>query len=144
MADEWRVGCLRVSTMTREAIGTAVILASAAMFVASLAAIPWFLVTLPADHFVRPPPQRPLVVHVLRNTLGATLIALGVVMLVLPGQGLLTILLGVSIAELPFKRRLLRRLLAQRGVHDALDALRRRAGRPPLELPEHVEGEDAR
>jgi hypothetical protein len=67
--------------------------------------------------------------------IGPALIALGIAMLVLPGQGLLTILVGLGILDLPFKHRLVGRLLSNPKVHGAIDKLRRKAGRGSLELP---------
>ena len=46
-------------------------------------------------------------------------------MLVLPGQGVLTILVGLGVLDLPFKHRLLARILAKPKVHGAIDKLRR-------------------
>jgi hypothetical protein len=54
----------------------------------------------------------------------------------LPGQGVLTILAGLSLLSFPGKRRLQLRLLRIPAIHRAIDALRRRAGRPPLHLDE--------
>jgi hypothetical protein len=54
---------------------------------------------------------------------------------VLPGQGLLTILLGLLFADFPGKRRLLRAILRRDSVWRALGALRKRLGREPFERP---------
>ena len=43
--------------------------ASAAMFVGSILAVPWLVRRLPPDYFVRPQPPRPLAVTILRNAL---------------------------------------------------------------------------
>jgi UPF0716 family protein affecting phage T7 exclusion len=70
------------------------------------------------------------------------LILAGLAMLVLPGQGLLTILVGLVLVHVPGKRRLLRRILRQETVRETVDQLRRQAGREPLILDE-PEPEDA-
>jgi hypothetical protein len=70
----------------------------------------------------------------LRSLLGALLVLLGILMLVLPGQGVLMIVAGLSLLRFPGKRKLLRRLLRAPGVHLVCDAIRRRAGKPPLQL----------
>ena len=67
-----------------------------------------------------------------RNALGAVLLAAGIAMLVLPGQGLLTILLGLMLVDFPGKRRAERALVARPNVFEALNWLRAKAGRPPL------------
>jgi hypothetical protein len=53
-------------------------------------------------------------------------------MLVLPGQGLLTLIVGVLMMNFPGKRRLQRRVLAIPAVLNAVNALRKRTGEPPL------------
>lgn len=110
-------------------------IASVAMFVAMLAGIPWVVSRLPADYFVRPRAKHSLPKTIARNVVGFALIALGIAMLVLPGQGILTILFGLSIVDLPMKRRLFRWLLERPGVARAVQRLRHRAGQPPLIIP---------
>jgi hypothetical protein len=53
-------------------------------------------------------------------------------MLVLPGQGVLTILLGIALLDLPGKRHLERRLIALPTVLRTINKLREKFGRPPL------------
>ncbi|HSN55925.1 MAG TPA: PGPGW domain-containing protein [Candidatus Sulfomarinibacteraceae bacterium] len=119
--------------------------ASLAMFVLSLVVFPLVVISLPPDYFVRerrdPVRQlrrRPLLwaaVMVVKNLLGAVLIAAGVAMLVLPGQGLLTILVGLALTNFPGKFTLERRLVRVPSVGRALNRIRTAAGRPPLEIP---------
>ena len=72
----------------------------------------------------------------IKNVLGVILVLMGLVMLVLPGQGVLTILIGVSLLDFPGKRNLERKIVRTPTVHRAMDAIRRRAGKPPLVLPD--------
>lgn len=120
-----------------------IVLASAVMFVGTLAAIPWLVRRMPRDYFTSPPPKHSLPVRIGRNALGFVLIAAGVAMLVLPGQGILTILIGLSVVDLPVKHRIMRRLLLQPKVQRAVQHLRKTGGKPPLELPEPDPGEAA-
>ena len=71
----------------------------------------------------------------IKNLLGAALVLIGIAMLVLPGQGALTILAGVFLLEFPGKRRLELRIVRQRPVHLTINWIRARVGRPPLVLP---------
>lgn len=116
----------------------ALALSSAVFFVVSLGLVPLLLVRLPADYFLRPTPRRHVLAHAARNVAGAVLVALGLLLLVLPGQGMLTVLLGVSVLDLPVKRRLLRRVLCQRNVRAAVQKLRARAHRPALLVPDEA------
>jgi hypothetical protein len=105
------------------------------MLAATAAAIPWAVKRLPVDYFMRPPPRHSLGMMIVRNVLGAALVLLGVLMLVLPGQGILTILVGLMLVDLPIKHRVLVKLLCRPTVARGLDLLRRKLGRPPFILP---------
>ena len=117
---------------------------SAVLFLATLFVVPALIVRIPADYYTREerPPSpwsrsHPLVRILLavgRNALGAVLVALGLAMLVLPGQGLLTILVGVLMLDFPGKYRFEKWLLSGRRVHKAVNWLRHRAGAQPLRL----------
>jgi hypothetical protein len=56
-------------------------------------------------------------------------------MLVLPGQGLLAILVGVMLANFPGKYALERRIISRPAVARGVNRIREMAGRPPFELP---------
>jgi hypothetical protein len=106
-------------------------------FLATALVTPFILTRLPADYLVNEAPKRrrhPVLV-LLKNALGVLVILLGVLLLVLPGQGVLTILLGLGLVDFPGRRRLERRALSRPSVLKTVNALRRRASRPPLELP---------
>jgi hypothetical protein len=108
---------------------------SVGMFVGTIVAVPLFLVKVPDDYFVRRHPPSPLPVRVLRVAVGVALILLGIAMLVLPGQGVLTILVGLGILEAPLKDRAIARILQNPSVHGAIDKLRGKAGKGPLHIP---------
>jgi hypothetical protein len=110
-------------------------------FVGSLIAIPWILIRLPHDYFDERYPRtwlrdhHPILrfaTHVLKNAAGVIFILGGLAMLVLPGQGLLTIVIGLSLVDFPAKRVLERRLLSRPMVLQAINRLRQRFDRPPL------------
>lgn len=105
--------------------------------VASALLLPRMLAGLDHDLFVRPPETRPWTAgRVLRNIGGIVLILAGVAMLVLPGQGLLTILAGLLISDVPGKRRFAVFFLRRRPVRAAVNGLRARRGQPALLLPD--------
>lgn len=118
-----------------------VFVASAVMFVATLVLVPVVVIRLPADYFAHEKrgelfsgkhPVVRIVWTIAKNVLGVVFVAAGIAMLVLPGQGILTIVLGVALLDLPGKFRLIRWLVRRRAVARAINALRARAGRPPL------------
>lgn len=126
---------------------------SLVLFITSLIAIPWLIIRLPANFFVRElddtphaaakrPPYKTWLMRILRNLCGALLIAAGVLMLFLPGQGLLTLLFGLCLLDFPGKARLLRKLLYK--IHrpallNRLNRLRARYKRPPLQAPSKLQ-----
>ncbi len=115
---------------------------SAVLFVVSVVALPWLIARLPMDYF-HPKSlearrrslhdRHPLYV-IGRNLFGLLLILCGILMLFLPGQGLLTIIVGLVLAEFPGKDRVERAIVSAPPVLRAMNAIRRRAGRPPLNL----------
>ena len=122
-------------------------LASVALFVISLVVFPVVVAYLPMDYFVRdkrdPAHQKRrhpaiwVLLTVVKNIFGFVLILAGIAMLVLPGQGILTILMGVALANFPGKFTLERRLVRQPSVGRALNRIRSLARKDPLELPSH-------
>ena len=115
-------------------------LISLGLFLITLAALPPVVAYLPADYFTRRSRSRveigaaSWVWLVAKNLLGWVMIAAGISMLVLPGQGLLTILVGVMLVNFPGKRRAERWLVGRPRVLAALNWMRRKANRPPLQL----------
>ncbi|MGF1546973.1 MAG: PGPGW domain-containing protein [Thiotrichales bacterium] len=119
---------------------------SAITFIASVVLIPWLVIGLPTDYFAdrqshlsrmhRQHPTRYQLIKIAKNALATLLILAGILMLVLPGQGLLTILIGISISDFPGKYRLERRLVRQPGIFRALNWIRERYHKPPLWYPE--------
>ena len=114
---------------------------SIVMFVGTLVAVPIVVCRLPRDVYVRrrTPRARPAgcatALALVRNLCGLAIIIAGILMLVLPGQGLLTIVIGIALVDFPGKHALERRLIGHPRVIDTMNALRERFGYPPLELP---------
>lgn len=117
-------------------------------FTVSLAITAWIVVKLPATYFCKdhqpafawqernPVLRWTLVVS--KNLLGYALIVLGVMLSLpgVPGQGILTILIGIMLLDFPGKRELERALVRRPRVRQAIDRLRARFGKPPLLLDE--------
>lgn len=116
---------------------------SLVLLVVTLVAMPIAIINLPEDYFIRDrrgsagragrsPVWAGLVL--VKNAIGVVLILSGLAMLLLPGQGLLTILFGVALTNFPGKYRLERRIVNLPAVRAALDKIRAAAGRLPLRL----------
>jgi len=110
--------------------------------VISLLIVGYILARLPADFFVNHAARGSQIRHpvlracwiICRNGIGYFLIALGAILSIpgVPGQGFLTILMGVMLVDFPGKYRAERWLVTRRVVLAGVNKLRARLGRPPL------------
>ena len=123
-------------------IGVGIFLAS---FFLNLAIVSAILVKLPADYFSRnrktkfwagPRPALHAAKVIGKNVAGVLLVALGIVLSLpgIPGQGLLTILLGIMLLDFPGRERLEQKLLSKPSIVNTINRLRGRFGKPPLVL----------
>lgn len=118
---------------------------SAVTFVGTLIVIPVLVIRIPANYFMyeahwRLPRQRPqltphLLVLIGKNLLGIIFVLAGLVMLLLPGQGVITILIGIMLMDFPGKHALEQRIVQQPTVLRALNWIRAKADQPPLVVP---------
>lgn len=114
------------------------------MALASMVAIPLLITRMPADYFTgdyHPTARRtPLgwLLWCLRNLLALLLLIAGILMLVLPGQGLLTILIAIMASTFPGKYRLERAIMRRPGVFRAANWIRRKYRRTPLQHPDGI------
>jgi hypothetical protein len=106
----------------------------------SIFLIPWFIGRLPVNYFLNAQKTfsvgnfrlRRLPLLVLRNLLGILLVIAGVLMLFLPGQGILTILIGFLCMSFPGKQRLINYLLRKKSLQTCLNWTRKKMSRPPF------------
>lgn len=113
-------------------------------FIATIIAVPWLVVRIPSNYFSKKrrvtklwADHHPVVRAVLltvKNLAGYFLIGAGIVMLAIPGQGMLTILIGIIFLDLPGKYRFERWLVTRPAVLRSINWLRRRARKAPLVL----------
>jgi hypothetical protein len=129
-------------TWSKVLIGALIFVGS---FFINLAIVSFILVKLPADHFSKrrktkfwsgPRPWLHAAKVIGKNIGGVLLVALGVVLSLpgVPGQGLLTILLGVMLLDFPGRHRLEQKLLSKPSIVNTINRLRGRFEKPPLEL----------
>jgi hypothetical protein len=114
-------------------------------FAISLAIVSFIMVKIPAEYFRKDTPRdlwsdkHPVVRFLgvfVKNLLGLLLVALGIVMSIpgVPGQGILTILLGIMLLDFPGKRDLEYRLVSRPRVLNTINKLRHRFGKDSLVL----------
>ncbi len=124
----WGVGALSVVTL-----------------VVTLIVIPIIVIHIPVDYFQRRKrnprccqgryPVIRLLLLALKNILGIIFVVAGLAMLVLPGQGIITILIGIMLLNFPGKLALERRIVQQPPVLRAINWMRAKANKPALQVP---------
>lgn len=115
-------------------------------FLGTLLVIPLIVVHIPADYFKprkrkkstshrRYSPMRILSIA-LKNFFGIIFILAGLAMILLPGQGIITILIGIMMVNFPGKFALERRIVQYPPVLRAINWMRTKANRRPLQVPQ--------
>ena len=117
-------------------------IASIAVFFVSLLSLPWLVSLIPEDYFIhqrrRPAPwkdQHPAIRTFLligKNLLGVVLFCGGLIMLIVPGQGVLTIVMGILLLDYPGKYALERKIAMRPNILKSINWLRAKANNPPL------------
>ena len=114
-------------------------LVSALAMVVGLLSLHWLVRLIPEDYLLERVSGRPAItltrvlVIILRNLLGAALLLIGVMLLVLPGQGVLTIVMALLIMDFPGKHRLVVSVLGSQHIFSAINRIRQSSGAEPLQ-----------
>ena len=118
---------------------------SLVLLAGSLVLIPVLIARMRPDYFVAANPDEHTwlgrhrvaraTARALKNVLGGALLLAGVAMMVLPGQGIITVLAALSLLEFPGKRALELRLIRKTYVSKAINWIRAQSGHPPLIIP---------
>ena len=133
-----RVGTLFESAGLWWGLGFSVCLSLATLAIAIVVVVSW-----PATRFKQdeaPPAESHAVVALLRavakNTAGVLIVAVGAVMALpgIPGQGMLMMIVGLTLLDFPGRRRLEARVLRAPRILRAINRVRARFDRLPLEL----------
>ena len=127
-----------------QALFTWMALISALTFIISLLTLPWLVARIPSDYFCHqkrhPAPlkqSQPLLRFIMlvgKNLFGWVLLLGGIIMLFIPGQGLLTIAMGLLLMDYPGKFTLERKIARNPKILNGLNWLRGKANTPPLEI----------
>ena len=112
------------------------------IFIFSLFSIKWLVALIPSDYFINKSSSKfrskyPIIwllSIIIKNILGYTLIIGGILMLVLPGQGLFTIMIGLMLSNYPGKYLIEKRFIAIPRVLKTINWLRKRSDKSPLEV----------
>ncbi len=142
---EWLGELLSALTGWVSENGVWIAVLSVVYFLVSLFVIRYLIIRIPTDYFMDGPGIQgkegrsfvSLGVRIGKNLLGILVIFVGLIMSIpgVAGQGVLTVLLGLSLTDFPGKRRLELRLVSQPFIFKAINAIRAKAGKPALLIP---------
>jgi len=112
------------------------------IFIFSLLTIKWLVALIPNDYFIKKNnsefrsnyPIFWLVSIIIKNLVGYTLIVGGILMLVLPGQGLFTLFVGLMLSNYPGKFYIERKFIAIPSVLRAINWLRKKSNTPSIKI----------
>ena len=112
------------------------------IFLFSLLTIKWLVALIPEDYFINKRVSKirsinPLLWYIfliIKNIIGYSLILGGIMMLVLPGQGIFTIIIGLMLSNYPGKYSIERRFIAIPSILKSINWLRRKSNKPPINL----------
>ena len=115
---------------------------SLVIFIFSLLSIKWLVSLIPSDYFIEKKPSKfkskyPLIwliSMIVKNLIGYVLIVGGILMLVLPGQGLFTIFIGLIMSNYPGKYFIERKFIAIPSVLRTINWLRKKSNQNPLRI----------
>ena len=113
-----------------------VIIFSGIMFVFSILIIPVFIARLPSTYFIESlgnQKKLSLPLKALRFALGTLLILAGIIMLFTPGQGIISILIGLMLLPILSTKKVVRRLLTNnKMIQNTLNIIRRKRNKAPF------------
>ena len=119
---------------------------SAIMFIASILSVPFLVSLIPADYFQYPDAYRihhtfkhpfiRVMIISAKNIVGWFLVFAGIIMLILPGQGLLTIIMGLLLVNFPGKRKTEVFLITNQRILRSINWLRAKRNKEPLLTPD--------
>lgn len=112
---------------------------SAVVFVVTLLLTPYLLGLIASDYFTMENPHKLEIKHIghviaviIKSVIGLALLLAGIIMLVTPGQGVISILLGLFLMEFPGKRKLELKIINHDPTFKTLNWLREKASKPPF------------
>lgn len=110
---------------------------------ATIVIVPVVIRIMPADYYTSSHKVKissfslgEILLAVLKNVIGFVLVLAGIAMIVLPGQGVLTIILGLALMNFPGKRRIEIWLFHHKTVSKSLNWLRQKMHQPPFHSDE--------
>ena len=111
----------------------------------SIIGLGWFISHIPEDYFIHEkrqahnlnkyPYKTRVVIIVAKNIIGIVMLTSGALLLILPGQGLLTIIMGLLLIDYPGKFKLEQKIISIPSVFRGLNWFRAKSNKSYLQHP---------
>ena len=119
-------------------------LVSIITFLSGLFVMPWVILRLPEDYFLRTEGDArvsnrsvaKIFIFVVKNVTGSLLVCIGFLMLFLPGPGVLVALIGFVLVDVAGKRRVIVWVLRVTNLREIINKFRSRQGMAPFKFEE--------
>ena len=118
---------------------------SVLILVFSIAGMGWFIAQIPEDYFIHDKrqarhwnkysSQARIAIIIFKNIFGGIMLVGGLFLLVLPGQGLLTMIIGLLLIDYPGKFQLEQKIISIPSIFRSLNWFRAKARKPNLLHP---------
>ena len=111
----------------------------------SIIGLGWFISQIPKDYFIHEKRQADnwdryssktrILIIILKNFIGIAMLISGLLLLILPGQGLLTMIIGLLLIDYPGKFQLEQKIISIPSIFRSLNWFRAKAKKPNLLHP---------
>ena len=115
------------------------------MLIVSIIGLGWFISQIPEDYFIHEKrqsdnwkkysPETRIVIIVAKNIFGVTMLISGLLLLILPGQGVLTMIIGLLLIDYPGKFKLEQKIIAIPSIFKTLNWFRAKSNKSNLQHP---------
>ena len=117
-------------------------LVSLTIFIISILSIRWLVLLIPENYFKEKKNSILkekyffywVAFKFIKNSLGYLLIIGGILMLVLPGQGILTIFVGMILSDYPGKYHIEKKIIQSSIILRTINSIRKKSGKKPLKF----------
>jgi ABC-type transport system involved in multi-copper enzyme maturation permease subunit len=108
-------------------------------FIASIVLIPLVIKRMPVDYFTNVAYHTidvssvyKLTMFLIKNMIGLVLIIAGIIMLITPGQGIISIIIGLFLMQFKYKYKLEQKLIANDMTFKGLNWIRKKSNQKPF------------
>ena len=108
---------------------------STIFFIISLFFIPYLALVIPKDYFKKSSAKHSnIMVLFIRNILGIVILLIGVLLLFMPGPGMLVILISFILMEFPYKKKIELWFIKKTKLLEIINKIRKNKNKPEIEL----------